>query len=975
MESDLVKILSQLLKLFFIDSFFLILLSLAVMIPLAIFKRASYAVLKRNFIGYFSNPTGYVFLCLFVILTSIGAFFPHAFFINNMANLEPLNKWIPYIMLVFIPAITMSIWAEEKRQGTDELLLTLPAGDFDIVFGKYLAAAAIFTVSLIFSQIASYAVLVSLTRGNVDAGLLFTTYLGYWFVGLAMLALGMVASFLTNNLTVGFIFGVLFNAPLAFADMADVIISKTSQASAISRWSAASQFDDFGRGVISFASCAYFIMIAIAGIYLSMVFIGSRHWFGGRDGQSMFGHYFARALSLGAIIVGATIFLSNYDFLRFDLTAGKVSSLSPQTRNLVRTLEKKYPIVIDAYLSNNLPEQYAKTRYDLLALLKEFKSLAGTGIQVNINDGIARASDEARDAKQIYNITPRTVPVSERGSSKQEQVILGVGFTCGPEKVTVPFIDFGVAVEYELVRSLMTVSKGDRKTRKKIGVVATDAQMMGGVSMANMMQPQQFPEQLIIAELRKQYAVDAVDLNEPIATDKFDMLLVVQPSTLGPQQMGNLVAAVRSGIPSAIFEDPLPWAMPNVSGTGDSRRGGGFGGQQPQGDIKLLWKALGIKPLGGEGAGMGGRPKTDLIWQEYNPYPRFQDMGMGPEFVFIRANQPHSADAKPAYTATETAVNTLEEVLFAFPGAIVQDEDNPTLEFTELLRTSDLVAGRCDTQEFRNATSLEEQAEKRGSHSGKSYVLAARIRGKQEESTTAEKNSEKSEEKSESEAEPETKKPLNVIYVADVDVLDRVFVELRERPKAEMFGDMRFNFDNIPFVLNIVDDLLGDDRFLAIRTRKFSHSTLQAVEQQTENARSKLLDLVKDARKKLNDKIKEEDEGIATVDKKFSDMEQKIVEKEPIDYAALSALKQQRALEMESRQRKSNTAKEAVQNEINGEIESLELDHERRVLEIQNRFKTWALALPPIPPLLLGLLVFARRRMMEREGISKTRMR
>ncbi len=139
--------------------------------------------MKRNFVGYFQQSYGYVFLCIFVFLTSLAAFWPYEFFNQNLATLDQLNYWFPLIMLVFIPAITMSIWAEEKRQGTDELLLTLPADDFDIVIGKYMAAASIFTASLLFSQLSTFITLAILTEGALDTGLIFTTYLGYWFVG------------------------------------------------------------------------------------------------------------------------------------------------------------------------------------------------------------------------------------------------------------------------------------------------------------------------------------------------------------------------------------------------------------------------------------------------------------------------------------------------------------------------------------------------------------------------------------------------------------------------------------------------------------------------------------------------------------------------------------------------------------------------------------------------------------------------
>lgn len=975
---NLFNVFLELVQLFLIDALFIGLLIAVILVPLALAKKAAFAVLKRNFVGYFSNPTGYVFLCLFVVLTSLGAFFPHEFFSSNLANLDQLNKWIPLIMLLFIPAITMSIWADERRQGTDELLLTLPAGDFDIVVGKYLAAAAIFTVSLLFSQISSYAVLVALTLGDVDSGLLFTTYLGYWFMGLAMLSTGMVASFLTSNLTVGFILGVLLNAPLVLSRWADVFVARGGLQSSISHWSLAAKFDDFGRGVVSLASAAYFIMIVVLGIYLSIVLIGSRHWFGGRDGQSMLGHYVLRALALVGIIMGITVVLSNYDYARLDMTRNKVSSLSPKTRQIIESLDNKYPIIVDAYIGANMPERYARTEYDLRTLLKEFSAMAGKGIQVNIHDNLERASEEAQNANTLYKIVPKTVTLMSRGAIREEQLILGVGMRCGTEEVSVPFLDYGLPVEYELVRSIATVAKAEKKHRKKLGVVSTDAQVMGGFTMAGMM-PQQIPPQSIIAELQKQYSVESVDLTEPLTSGKYDVLLVVQPSSLGPQQMGNLVSAVKQGVPCAIFEDPLPAFMSQAPGTADPKRGGGFQQQpQPKGDIRLLWKALGISILGdGKSA---GPVSVDLVWQRYNPYKKLALQGIGPELVFVRNDfeQPTSGVGKKGFEPSQPVVESLEEVLFPFPGAVLRDDTVDGIEFTELVRTGDSAAGFVNVKDWIDTRSdQEQQAQKMGDPTGKAYVIAARVTGKAPEKKDDPKKDDAK--KDDEKKDDENSKGIRAIYVSDIDCLHSQFVDMRARPENELFGDVTFNFDNVSFVLNVIDDLADDDRFLTIRSRKFKHSTLRAVERETESAREKMEGQVasfrKEYKKSLEDADKKIEESLKELRSELEGMQKKRDKGEPVDYTAFSALVQQVEVQQKIESERAAKIKERLQKDLQSNVTAIELSNELEIQRIQNWFKYWAIALPPIPPLLLGLIVFARRRLMEREGISKTRMK
>lgn len=964
-----------LLQLAALDAIFLCVL-LAVFGLVAGAKRAAFAVMKRNFVGYFSNPTGYVFLCIFVFLTSVAAFWPYEFFNQNLATLDQLNYWYPLIMLVFIPAITMSIWAEEKRAGTDELLLTLPADDFDIVIGKYMAAAAIFTASLLFSQLSTFITLTILTDGGLDTGLIFTTYLGYWFVGVTMIAIGMVASFLTGNLTVGFILGALFNAPLAFASLADSVVGSgvaifgVNIAELIKESGIARPFDDFGRGVISTSSVVYFVLVTVVALYMCMVLIGRRHWTGGKDGNTMAYHYMGRIIALLVITASAVVLFRNRDVVRHDMTEGHVSSLADATTKLIRNLESDRPIKIDAYISKDIPEMYARTRYELVNLLKEFQSEAassGRTIEVNLFDEIDLFSDEAAEAADRFGIEPVTRMVREQGSYQQKRIIMGAAFRAGLEKVVVPIFEYGIPVEYELVRSINTVARGERK---RVGIVRTDAQLMGGMSMAGM-QMRRIDKHPLVDELSKQYEVEEVSLEAPIGAGVYDALFVVQPSSLAPPQFERLLEAIKAGVPTAVFEDPLPYARQDITATGDPKQqsggmfGMGGGGQQPKGDIREMWDILQLKSKGSPGVQYYN---SDIVWQDFNPYPNL-DMNVDPFWAFIDENAP-GVEPGAALSSASPITNGLRQVLALYAGNI-QPAENATLKHTPLLSTG-LVSGTLSVTELTQMMRMGMEGLS-GAIEGTApnQILALTVEGQ----TSAEESAAESEDSTSTESNSKGN-PIRVAYVADTDLMLPVFLQIRADPNQAT--DLRFQFQNVTFLLNTIDWLTGETDFIEVRKHEPIFASLKMIDAVKEAASSDVRAKRKEFERQSEEAIREAEEAR---DEQLKELREEVAElqKKSKDGSIPRPLIDAKSIEFQTKSERLDRAlavkREKFEREAERNIAKIQRESDQQVTAIQNKVKAYAVALPCIPPLIVGVVVFASRRLRERENISKSRLK
>jgi hypothetical protein len=326
---------------------------------------------------------------------------------------------------------------------------------------------------------------------------------------------------------------------------------------------------------------------------------------GSTKGSSKVSHYTVRVFAAVIIALGLTQFFRYNDVVRIDSTEEQLSSLSSGSISVLKNLNSQ--VEIDAFVSpaESMPEQYVQTRINLLTALKEIDR-ESKNVLVKIHE--ITPEDNASVTAEKYGVEnqnginpPLFVQEDGRFMPWQKDLYLGLVFKGNGSQQTIPFIYKGLPVEYEIMRTLNSVS--GPVSKKKLGVFATDAPLLGtgGMGIMGFNMGGGTPAWEVITELRKQYDVQEITGGE-ISKDDYDALLVVQPNNLDNEKLDDLIAAIKSGIPTAIFEDPLPLIQGGLTGTYDPRRnnqGGGGPGQPPppapeKGELNKLWELLGI---------------------------------------------------------------------------------------------------------------------------------------------------------------------------------------------------------------------------------------------------------------------------------------------------------------------------------------------------------------------------------------------
>lgn len=242
-----------------------------------------FTLLLKEFRGFFSSLTGYVVIIVFLIINSLFMWvFPGEFnvFEAGYSSLDSLFILAPWIFLFLVPAITMRLFAEERRIGTIEFLLTKPISDFKIVFAKYLAGLVLVLFSLIPTLVYFYSVYqLGSPKGNLDTGGIMGSYIGLFFLASIYVAIGLFASSLTENQIISFILAILitFFFYIGFESISSLNIARGFDDFVI-RLGINDHYRSMSRGVIDSRDVIYFISVIFLFIFLTRLKLQSRKW-------------------------------------------------------------------------------------------------------------------------------------------------------------------------------------------------------------------------------------------------------------------------------------------------------------------------------------------------------------------------------------------------------------------------------------------------------------------------------------------------------------------------------------------------------------------------------------------------------------------------------------------------------------------------------------------------------------------------
>jgi ABC-2 type transport system permease protein len=247
------------------------------------FMNSTKAIFKRELRSYFESAVAYVFLIVFLMLTSFLTFGVGRFYENGQADLRGFFFWHPWVYLILVPAVAMRLWAEERRSGTIELLLTMPVTLTQAILGKFLAAWAFLALALLLTFPVT---LTTLYLGDPDLGVATTGYIGSLLLAGAYLAVGVMTSAMTRNQVISFVLAVvvcLFLLLAGWPPVTDFLVQAVQDHPSlqwlphgVASFSFMSHYESVQRGVITLRDIAYYVSVIVFMLFATHLVLDNR---------------------------------------------------------------------------------------------------------------------------------------------------------------------------------------------------------------------------------------------------------------------------------------------------------------------------------------------------------------------------------------------------------------------------------------------------------------------------------------------------------------------------------------------------------------------------------------------------------------------------------------------------------------------------------------------------------------------------
>lgn len=231
------------------------------------------AIFKRELRSYLSSPVGYSYFFIFLLVTG------YIFWASNITagTTDTLNyfAWTRYILIITVPLLTMKLFPEERKNKTDQILITAPVSITGMVMGKFLAAYAMFLIGLLPTVIN---MIFLATVGYLEIGIVIGNYVGLMFVGAAFIAICLLMSVITESMITAFIMGAFSLAVFAVADYISASLNNSFITKIVSAISVTERYNEFNQGLFNISTLVYFVSLAVIFIFLTVRVIDKRRW-------------------------------------------------------------------------------------------------------------------------------------------------------------------------------------------------------------------------------------------------------------------------------------------------------------------------------------------------------------------------------------------------------------------------------------------------------------------------------------------------------------------------------------------------------------------------------------------------------------------------------------------------------------------------------------------------------------------------